>query len=90
VAFCDPARRDGSTSARIRRAGEVFHAREPCADLAAIDDANGSHSLALEKLKKSKLAVSAEQLLAGNSWLPQPLRNAVNDNDCMDVTQAAE
>ncbi len=58
--------------------------------LAAIDEANGSHAPALEKLKKSELAVRAEQLLAGTSWLPEPLRVAVNDNDGADATQAAE
>jgi ParB family chromosome partitioning protein len=58
--------------------------------LAAIDEANGSHAPALEKLKKSELAVRAEQLLAGTSWLPEPLRIAVNDNDRAATSQAAE
>lgn len=58
--------------------------------LAAIDEANGSHAPALEKLKKSELAVRAEQLLAGTSWLPEPLRVALNDNDRSGDTQAAE
>ena len=58
--------------------------------LAAIDEANGSHAPALEKLKKSELAVRAEQLLVGTSWLPEPLRAAVNDNDRAGNTQAAE
>jgi ParB family chromosome partitioning protein len=49
--------------------------------LADIDDATGAHAPALEKLKKSELAVRAEQLVSGTSWLPQPLRSAVNDND---------
>lgn len=46
----------------------------------AIDEAHGSHAPALEKLKKSELAARAEQLLAGTSWLPEPLRSATNDN----------
>jgi ParB family chromosome partitioning protein len=58
--------------------------------LAAIDEANGSHAPALEKLKKSELALRAEQLLAGTSWLPEPLRIAVNDNDSAQQSQAAE
>jgi len=58
--------------------------------LAAIDEANGSHAPALEKLKKSELANRAEQLLSGTSWLPEPLRVAVNDNDSSQQAQAAE
>ncbi|MCC7250464.1 MAG: hypothetical protein IT540_01160, partial [Hyphomicrobium sp.] len=58
--------------------------------LVAIDEANGSHAPALEKLKRSELASRAEQLIAGTSWLPQLLRVAVNDNDCTNHTQAAE
>lgn len=58
--------------------------------LAAIDEANGSHAPSLEKLKKSELAVRAEQLLADKTWLPEPLRIAVNDN-CRDMdAEAAE
>lgn len=56
--------------------------------LSAIDEANGTHAPALEKLKKSELAVRAEQLLSGTSWLPQPLRIAVNDSS--QQAQAAE
>jgi ParB family chromosome partitioning protein len=48
--------------------------------LTAIDEAAGSHAPALEKLKKAELASRAEALVAGSSWLPQPLRIAVNDN----------
>lgn len=58
--------------------------------LAAIDEANGSHGPALDKLKKSELAQRAEQLLAGKSWLPEPLRAAVNDNDADLKSEAAE
>ena len=58
--------------------------------LAAIDEANGSHAPALEKLKKSELATRAELLLAGTTWLPEPLRMAVNDNDGAGQSQAAE
>jgi ParB family chromosome partitioning protein len=43
--------------------------------LAAIDEANGSHAPALEKLKKAELAVRAEGLVANTGWLPQPLRS---------------
>lgn len=44
--------------------------------LASIDEAKGSHSPSLEKLKKSELAVRAEALVAGTGWLPEPLRAA--------------
>lgn len=47
--------------------------------LAAIDEAKGGHGPAIDKLKKSELAVRAEQLLAGSGWLPEPLRIAIND-----------
>ncbi len=47
--------------------------------LAAIDEAKGDHAPALDKLKKTELASRAEQMLAGTSWLPEPLRNPVND-----------
>jgi ParB family chromosome partitioning protein len=58
--------------------------------LTAIDDATGSHAPALEKLKKADLASRAEQLLAGTSWLPEPLRIAVNDNRTDTQSEAAE
>ena len=44
--------------------------------LAAIDEAKGEHAPALDKLKKSELAVRAESLVAGTGWLPEPLRSA--------------
>lgn len=58
--------------------------------LEAIDEANGSHAPALDKLKKSELAVRAEQLLAGKTWLPGPMRIAVNDNVDDAQAEAAE
>lgn len=58
--------------------------------LAAIDEVNGSHAPALEKLKKSELAVRAEQLLENKSWLPEPLRMAANDNGGDTQVNAAE
>lgn len=58
--------------------------------LRAIDEANGSHAPSLEKLRKSELAVRAEQLLAGNTWLPEPLRIAVNDNSTVALAEAGE
>lgn len=58
--------------------------------LAAIDEANGSHAPALAKLKKSELAVRAEQMLAGKNWLPEPMRIAVNDNVDDVQAEAAE
>lgn len=58
--------------------------------LAAIDEANGSHAPALEKLKKSELASRAEALVASTAWLPEPLRVAVNDNKDAEQAQAAE
>ena len=48
--------------------------------LSAIDEAKGEHAPALEKLKKSELAVRAETLVAGSGWLPEAMRIAVNDN----------
>jgi ParB family transcriptional regulator, chromosome partitioning protein len=47
--------------------------------LAAIDEAKGEHAPALDKLKKSDLAVRAESLVAGAGWLPEPLRIAEPD-----------
>ncbi len=47
--------------------------------LAAIDEAKGGHGPALDKLKKSELAVRAEHLLAGTGWIPEPLRIAPVD-----------
>jgi ParB family chromosome partitioning protein len=44
--------------------------------LAAINEAKGDHAPALDKLKKSELAVRAESLVAGTGWLPEPLRTA--------------
>ena len=44
--------------------------------LAAINEAKGEHAPALDKLKKSELAVRAEGLVAGTGWLPEPLRSA--------------
>lgn len=44
--------------------------------LAAIDEAKGGHGPAIDKLKKSELALRAEQLLAETGWLPAPLRIA--------------
>lgn len=58
--------------------------------LDAIDEANGSHAPSLEKLKKSELAIRAEQLLAGKTWLPEPMRIAINDNDGDTQAEAAE
>lgn len=56
--------------------------------LADLDEAIGAHAPALEKLKKSELAIRAEQLVSGTSWLPQPLRSAVNDNDDQQASAA--
>jgi ParB family chromosome partitioning protein len=42
--------------------------------LSAIDEAHGAHAPALEKLKKSELAVRAADLVANTGWLPEPLR----------------
>jgi len=42
--------------------------------LAAIDDAQGGHAPALDKLKKTELAVRAEGLIANTGWLPAVLR----------------
>jgi ParB family chromosome partitioning protein len=47
--------------------------------LAALDEAKGEHAPALDKLKKSELAVRAESLVAGTGWLPEPLRIAEAD-----------
>jgi len=74
----------------VPSAGNYFGRVNRAQILAAIDEANGSHAPALEKLKKSELAIRAEQLIAGTSWLPEPLRIAVNDNDRAETSQAAE
>jgi ParB family chromosome partitioning protein len=42
--------------------------------LAAIDEAKGGHGPALDKLKKSELALRAETTVIGTGWLPTPLR----------------
>jgi ParB family chromosome partitioning protein len=42
--------------------------------LSAIDEAHGAHAPALEKLKKTELAVRAADLIANTGWLPEPLR----------------
>ena len=44
--------------------------------ITAIDEAKGGHGPALDKLKKSELAVRAEGQIAGTGWLPEPLRAA--------------
>lgn len=44
--------------------------------LSAIDEAHGGHAPALEKLKKTELAVRAADLVANTGWLPEPLRAA--------------
>ncbi len=53
-----------------------FNRINRAAILSAIDEAKGNHAPALEKLKKSELAVRAEQMIAGTGWLPEPLRVA--------------
>lgn len=58
--------------------------------LTAIDEVAGSHAPALEKLKKAELASRAETIVAGSSWLPQPLRIAVNGNRDGALSEAAE
>lgn len=45
--------------------------------LAAVDEVNGSHAPALDKLKKSELAVRAQDLVADTQWLPALLRRDV-------------
>ena len=42
--------------------------------LSAVDEAQGTHAPALEKLKKDELAVRAESLVSGTGWMPEPLR----------------
>lgn len=54
--------------------------------LAAIDEAKGDHAPALDKLKKSELAIRAEFIVAGTGWMPEPLRLLSTD----DVALAAE
>ena len=60
--------------------------------LADIDEAKGEHAPALEKLKKPELAIRAEGLVAGTSWLRQAMRTAANENVSQDqaITAAAE
>lgn len=45
--------------------------------LTAIDEANGTHAPALEKLKKAELAVRAQDLVANTNWLPEPMRAGI-------------
>lgn len=52
--------------------------------LAAIDEAKGGHGPALDKLKKSELAVRAAQIVAGTGWLPAPLRGAAPEAEIAD------
>lgn len=54
--------------------------------LAAIDDAKGEHAPALDKLKKSDLAMRAVAIIQGTGWMPEPLRMISND----DLALAAE
>jgi ParB family chromosome partitioning protein len=42
--------------------------------MTSIDEAKGGHGPALDKLKKTELAVRAEKTIAGTGWLPEPLR----------------
>lgn len=58
--------------------------------LSAIDEAQGSHAPALEKLKKDELASRAESLVSNTGWMPEPLRHAVNDNNTDLRAEAAE
>lgn len=58
--------------------------------LSDLDEANGSHAPALDKLKKSDLAARAEALVANTGWLPEPVRIAVNDNVDGDQSESAE
>jgi ParB family chromosome partitioning protein len=44
--------------------------------LSAIAEARGAQAPALEKLKKTELAVRAAELVANTGWLPEPLRPA--------------
>ncbi|MBU6378284.1 MAG: hypothetical protein KJS95_07090 [Gammaproteobacteria bacterium] len=60
--------------------------------MTAIDEAKGGHGPALDKLKKSELAIRAEGQLAGTGWLPEPLRLAEARNEAGPtvLAQAAE
>jgi len=61
--------------------------------LAAIDEAKGSHSPSLDKLKKAELAARAEMLVAGTGWLSAPLRIATETEPTTaanDLPEAAE
>jgi len=40
----------------------------------SVDEAKGGHGPALDKLKKTELAIRAEKAIAGTGWLPEPLR----------------
>lgn len=59
----------------------------------SIDEAKGGHGPALEKLKKTELAIRAEKTVAGTGWLPEPLRigSGSASNDGRDaLPEAAE
>ena len=60
----------------------------------SIDEVKGGHGPALDKLKKTELAIRAEKAVAGTGWLPEPLRTTAQQapsNDNRDaIAEAAE
>ena len=62
--------------------------------LASIDEARGGHGPALDKLKKTELAIRAEKTIAGTGWLPAPLRTVSDplprNENRGDLSEAAE
>lgn len=62
--------------------------------LAAFDEAKGGHGPALDKLKKTELAIRVEKAVAGTGWLPEPLRTTAqqmpSDDNRETTTEAAE
>lgn len=60
----------------------------------SIDEAKGGHGPALDKLKKTELAMRAEKAVAGTGWLPEPLRTSAEQSPPNDnreaIAEAAE
>ncbi len=57
--------------------------------MTAIDEAQGGHGPALDKLKKGELAIRAEAIVATANWLPHPLRNQTAGQGSDDISDAA-
>ena len=57
--------------------------------MTAIDEAQGGHGPALDKLKKGELAARAEAIVASTGWLPHSLRNQTEGQGSVPICDAA-